>query len=215
MLAVPSTSNFSALHFSWYNRHCTQGHSVPKDVQPQWLAVENRMSTNYTQLIPYLSREMREYSITLHSIEVAFADIFEYLRNKIELYLPDDYKLLSATADMLPENNVSGIYPFLSLVINLNVYTTTHRDGGDQNLCLVMLIGKFEGGALAMVETGLVVELHQDDWILFRSCDITHFNLHYTGTRASLVLHTDHAMATWLKDRNGLASNQTMLTFPS
>lgn len=116
---------------------------------------------------------------------------------------------------MLPENNVSGIYPFLSLVINLNVYTTTHRDGGDQNLCLVMLIGKFEGGALAMVETGLVVELRQDDWILFRSCDITHFNLHYTGTRASLALHTDHAMATWLKDRNGLASNQTMLTFPS
>ena len=43
------------------------------------------MSTNYTQLIPYLSRETREYSTTLHSIEVAFADIFEYLRNKVGL----------------------------------------------------------------------------------------------------------------------------------
>jgi hypothetical protein len=195
--------------------------------------VENCTSTNYTQLIPYLSREAREHSTTLHSIEVVFADIFEYLQNevglditsgtpastlntfKIELYLPNEYKLLSATADILPKNNISGVHPFLSLVVNLNVHTKAHRDASDQNLCLVMPIGQFVGGALAMVETGLVVDLHQGDWILFRSCDITHFNLYYTGTRAPLVLHTDHAMATWLKDRNGWASNQTMCTFPS
>ena len=46
-------------------------------------------------------------------------------------------------------------------------------------------------------ELGLVFELSQGDVILFRSDILTHYNLEYTGTRGSLVVHSDRHLKNW------------------
>jgi hypothetical protein len=66
-----------------------------------------------------------------------------------------------------------------------------HRDTLDQNFCVVILFCDFEGGALVSHEAGLVLEARLRDVIIFPSCDIFYFNLHFRGTRVSLVLRVD------------------------
>jgi hypothetical protein len=52
-------------------------------------------------------------------------------------------------------------------------------------------------------ELGLVIKLEAGDVLVFPSCNITHFNLHFTGKRGSLVLHSDRQGGRWVKDCNG------------
>ena len=121
--------------------------------------------------------------------------------------MPDTYKHLEAYARLLPCNNQALSAPFLGLVINLNVATAAHRDSKDDSLCLVLAVGDYEGGELVLYEPGLVIPLQNGDFVLFPSCELTHFNLHYTGRRASIVLHTDREMAKWHTGRNGWSNN--------
>ena len=88
--------------------------------------------------------------------------------------------------------------PFLSLVVNkVNVCTVAHRDAKDFELCLVLAVGEFTGGGLVMREQGLVAELRNGDFAIFRSGETTYFNLDYLGKRASLVLHIDGGRNGW------------------
>ena len=48
-----------------------------------------------------------------------------------------------------------------------------------------------------------MLKLYTGDVIIFKSAEISHFNLHYAGKRASLVFHMDRAAKSWAKDRNG------------
>jgi len=127
--------------------------------------------------------------------------------------LPEEYVSLEATARILPGNHQSPVLPFLSLVFNVNVITKGHRDGKDKDFCLVLPIGDFVGGELVAMETGLVVEILQGDFMVFPSAFVTHFNLHYQGRRASMVLHTDKAMDDWAIGRNGWEENITFASF--
>jgi hypothetical protein len=122
---------------------------------------------------------------------------------QISHHLPDEYKVLVKLVDILPNAEGSPVRPFLSLVVNINVCTVAHRDAKDFELCLVLAVGEFTGGGLVMREQGLVAELRNGDFAIFRSGETTHFNLDYLGKRASLVLHTDGGFERWEKDRNG------------
>ena len=104
---------------------------------------------------------------------------------------------------MLPGSTRPPAYPFSGFVINFNVSTKGHRDGKDLKACLVMPIGTFQGGELCLAEPGLVIPLGSGDVFIFPSCLITHFNLLYTGMRASMVCHTDKEGTRWSYDRNG------------
>ena len=111
------------------------------------------------------------------------------------------------TAYLLPNHSTSAVHPFLGLVLNFNIASQAHRDAKDDSICVVIPIGEFLGGALCLVELGIVLPLRHGDFTVFPSCDITHFNLHYSGRRCSIVLHTDREMAKWTADRNGWVSN--------
>jgi hypothetical protein len=95
-------------------------------------------------------------------------------------------------------------------VLNINVVTGCHHDFKDMNICLVLDIGEHEGGELCFVEPRLVVRLCNGDMALFQSRQITHFNLHYIGTRASVVLHSDGAGKQWGENRNGWEGHSFM-----
>ncbi|EGO02487.1 hypothetical protein SERLA73DRAFT_69992 [Serpula lacrymans var. lacrymans S7.3] len=117
---------FEALHFSWYNRHCTRGDDAPTEILPLMLEREDGRCTNYSQMIPYLSKEIKDHSTIYQTIKVVFADLFYWIHDVIELQLPEEYELLAEVASIFPGNNSSPIFPFLSPVINLNVSTKGH-----------------------------------------------------------------------------------------
>ena len=61
---------------------------------------------------------------------------------------------------------------------------------------------------MCLYEPGLVIPLHNGHFIAFPSSRITHFNLHFSGKRASIVLHTDREIDKWTKGgRNGWKDN--------
>ena len=57
------------------------------------------------------------------------------------------------------------------------------------------------------MEPGLVLALRNGDAVVFPSREISHFNLHYKGCRASLVLQSDRWLNQWLQDGNGWDGN--------
>ena len=122
--------------------------------------------------------------------------------------LPNEYRHLEAIASILPDGNTSPVHPFVGLVINLNAVTRAHRDSKDDTMCLVLALSDFEGGDLCLYEPGLVVPLRPGHFIIFPSARITHFNIHYSGCRASIVLHTDGEIDKWTHgQRNGWEDN--------
>lgn len=184
--------------------------------------------TNHAQFTPYISKETVSNAPIYESLKSNFDDVFAYIDEKVEdnlmhafdhyacllpilqlkIMLPFDYDHLESIATVLPEQNMSAVHPFVGLVVNLNVVTTAHRDAKDHKFCLVLALGEFDGGELCLYEAGLVIPLRHGDFTVFPSCDLTHFNLHYNGLRASIVLHTDKEMLKWLDgDRNGWAFN--------
>lgn len=126
----------------------------------------------------------------------------------MKIHLPAEYRATVQILDTLPGQPSSLVSPFPSFAFNINVCTQGHRDVGDNNLCLVLVAGHFEGGALALHEPGLVVELGNGDWAAFQSNLTTHYNLHYSGKRASFVLQGDKDFNRWLQERNGWKNNQ-------
>jgi hypothetical protein len=125
--------------------------------------------------------------------------------------LPEQYHDLALFAEVLPGKVASPVHPFTGFVLNINVVTRAHRDPKDLNkICLVLVIGDHIGGELCLIEPGLVLPLGSGDIIVFPSGLITHFNLHYQGTRASLVLHSDGAGKQWVEDKMGWMDHNYM-----
>lgn len=121
---------------------------------------------------------------------------------------------LARYADRLPGDELSAAYPYGGYVINLNVATKIHRDSKDQEICTVFPVSQAVGGDLGLLEAGILLALQTGDSVDFKSVEQTHFNCHFVGKRASIVLHTDSAAAAWtdgtddLPPRNGWANNQ-------
>ncbi|KAG0705936.1 hypothetical protein DFH29DRAFT_764196, partial [Suillus ampliporus] len=135
--------------------------------------------TNHGQVIPYISQDLQQHRRTYGTISKVYGELFEWVRQLMENYLQEEFEILMDVTSVLPGNTLPPIILFISLVININVHTKTHRDSGNQHLCLVIPIGHFEGGALCLLENGLVLELRNGDIAIFRSSEVTHFNLDY------------------------------------
>ncbi|KAH9828712.1 uncharacterized protein C8Q71DRAFT_687833, partial [Rhodofomes roseus] len=172
---------FKVLHFTWYNRHCTTGEGSPDDVPPSNLKRTGGLKTNYHQFIPYPSKDMTNSTnqSIYQSMKQILAPLFDWLDLKVSCLTIKELVMLRSYVRVLPGNNRPLASPFLGLVVNMNVTTAAHRDGKDDGICLVLAIGDFEGGELVLYEPGLIVPLWNGDFILFPSCDLTHFNLHY------------------------------------
>lgn len=122
---------------------------------------------------------------------------------QLQFHLPAEYKILRAYTEALPFNWDSPIHPFAGVVINFCVSTNAHRDKLDKRICIVIPFGEWEGGEICLYELGLVIKLKAGDVLVFPSCDITHFNMHFNGLRGSLVLHSDRLGDSWVEGYNG------------
>ena len=108
-------------------------------------------------------------------------------------YLPEVHAKLKEFVESLPGNDISPASPFAAFVLNLNAATQVHRDWSDDEVCVVLVITDPQciGGELVLVELKAVIPFKSGDIIIFRSSEISHFNLHFKGYRASLVCHSD------------------------
>lgn len=111
-------------------------------------------------------------------------------------------EIVSQFAEVLPADAESHAGPFAGFVINFNVSTKIHRDK-DRRFCVVLIVSEnCEGGDLCLEEVGLKLSLRNGDVVAFPSQKISHFNTHFDGERASIVLHTDADCEGWIQHRN-------------
>ncbi|KAG1834061.1 hypothetical protein DFJ58DRAFT_627946, partial [Suillus subalutaceus] len=122
---LPGGRPFQAMHLSWYNRHCTSGLNAPTDVQP-WLLEKEGMRTNHGQVIPYISQDLQQHRLVYGTISKVYGELFEWVRQLMENYLQEEFKMLMEVASVLPGNALPPVVPFISLVININVRTKAH-----------------------------------------------------------------------------------------
>ncbi|KAH9913775.1 uncharacterized protein B0H18DRAFT_822407, partial [Fomitopsis serialis] len=118
--------SFPALHYAWYNRHGTRGHGISAQSHPMLIEKDGNSRTNYAQMLPYVSADMRKHSDIYEILEATFSEVLEYMAEQIMHTLPDEYDELRLDAEVLPGNAHSIAHPFLSLVVNINVATLAH-----------------------------------------------------------------------------------------
>jgi len=99
--------------------------------------------------------------------------------------------MLQEYVDQLPDNEHVPMAPFSSMVVNLKVSTSIHRDWKDWTNCAVLVVSDCEAGELVFFELGIVVRACHCNYMLFPSWQISHFNKHFKGKCASFVFHTD------------------------
>ena len=191
-----------------------QGDGAPTHVHPYCLQHKDSTRSNVTQRSPYITKEHHHYHEEYTRFCSAMEEVFQWIAKKVCLYytlctvanfnniqiqshFPEVYGELEMVAEALPGGQHHPQHPFSGLVININACSESHRDQNDFIACLVLPIGDFEGGELCLYEPGVVLPLQNGDIVFFLSFDITHFNLPYTGRRASMVLHTDKGGQRW------------------
>jgi hypothetical protein len=60
-----------------------QGDNAPTDVHPHNLRVAGASRTNYSQFLPYPSREMVEHADLYRAMITNFGDLFEWIENVV------------------------------------------------------------------------------------------------------------------------------------
>ncbi|KAM5540498.1 hypothetical protein V8D89_005956 [Ganoderma adspersum] len=177
-------AEFITIHFQWYARMCQKGTDTPKQVHPWFLKREGIKITNHKQMVPYESRKMLDHYEEYNALCLALEGL--------KVHLGDIYEEIACYAEAIPGCVPSPSYPFSGFIINLNIASKVHRDGKDLAGCLVIPVGRFRGGELCLHEPGLV---------------ITHFNLPYVGTCASIILHSDREGMQWVDEGMGWGRN--------
>ena len=91
---------FEALHFSWYNCHCTkvlfvqfletsnvcfdcQGNAAPTDIQPIMRRRSGRSRTNHNQFLPYMSKDVSDHAQAYLAVKKMLRNVFDWLAEKV------------------------------------------------------------------------------------------------------------------------------------
>ncbi|KAJ6471374.1 hypothetical protein C8R45DRAFT_1104347 [Mycena sanguinolenta] len=195
---------YLSCHWSWYMRYGEKGHGAPQNANHlDNVQRDHGGKVNFSQRIPYESTDITDRPHEFAILADAYTEIFDYIRITLQSRFPNEYQELSIYCDALPMNSASTAYPFGGFVLNLRVATSAHRDHGDKDLCVVIPFGIFEGSQLCLHEVKLKFDLKMGDVLIFPSCDLTHFNMHFSGKRGTLVLHSDRQGDGWVKDCRG------------
>ncbi|KAJ7018405.1 hypothetical protein C8F04DRAFT_977306 [Mycena alexandri] len=198
---------YLSIHYDWYARMPPKGHDAPKEIHPNNLGKAHGACVNMRQRVPYESKETLDKPEEYAHLADALTDFFTVISVSVRLLvahlMPEDTKELKMYVDQLPLGASSPCYPFGGFVINIDSCTRAHRDPKDLWLCLIAHMGKHTGGQLGLYEVGLSFDLRLGNILVFPSWRLTHFNCHYVGKRATIVLHTDLEAKSWTKDGHG------------
>ncbi|KAG1888760.1 hypothetical protein F4604DRAFT_1569867 [Suillus subluteus] len=140
------------------------GDNAHTHIHPHDIVRVDVSCTNHMQCLSYPSRDILEHQELYNNILTTFGELFEWIELVMKELLPEEYDILVELGQNLLGREHSPVTPFLSLILNLNVTMEGHRDRFDKDLCLILLLGEFAGGALVMFEQGLVLEIGVGDW---------------------------------------------------
>ncbi|KAI0057701.1 hypothetical protein BV25DRAFT_1811966, partial [Artomyces pyxidatus] len=194
---------YRSLHYQYYNRFSEDGTGAPAGAHPFSIYRTGTLKVNHSQRIPRPLEDIQDDPIRHALIGEVFADLMELIHDNIAHHLPDIYSELCVYVDHLPQAAYSPVYPFGGFVINVSACTRAYCGNKDDTICVVAAFGDWEGGELCLYEPGLVFKMRPGDILIFPSGRLTHFNLHFTGMRGSLVLSTDRSSRQWVQNRNG------------
>ncbi len=180
-----------------------QGDGSPVDIHPHFIYKEQQNKANHTQRATYFSKAIKDNPEQFDAITTALEDICKVVCETLQTHMHDDFNHLRVFCEILPLNRCPATYPFPGFVLNINVCTDAHIDANDDRICVVIPFGPYKGGELVLYEAGLILELCEGDILIFPSCRITHFNLHFVGVRGSIVMHSDKEVKSWNANRNG------------
>ncbi|THU91033.1 hypothetical protein K435DRAFT_675017, partial [Dendrothele bispora CBS 962.96] len=166
--------------------------------------------TNHSQFLTRESNDMRNNPEDYHRVCDALEDVLRWVVEKVRRH-PDLFARVEAEIDIFPLQDSNPVHPFSSFVLNINVMTEVHRDKGDKNGCIVLVLGQHQGGDICFQEAKLVVETAHGDMVTFCSDEVTHFLLPYKGVRASVVIHSDKISSEYQKNGCGWDSNNYMV----
>ncbi|KAL0566654.1 hypothetical protein V5O48_015353 [Marasmius crinis-equi] len=203
-----SHPQFKTVHMTEYNRYSPRGNDAPDDIDPREMERDGNPLPHISQLLPRQSVEMQNFEEQYILLQELFKPLFEWVRDQVYEYFPEEAKTLEMFVDLLPGDAISPVHPFGGLVINFNVASSYHRDPMDEKICFVLCISDCVGGELVLVEPGVVIKLRCGDSVVFRSTQISHLNLHYVGLRSSFVMSTDRHGQEWVKSCNGWENNR-------
>ncbi|PPQ99501.1 hypothetical protein CVT26_008394 [Gymnopilus dilepis] len=172
-------NHFPGFHFPWYGRLGKKNTSSQTSIDPASIQREGRQQTNSCTSIPRMAAEWSDHMSHYKRLVSVFAPLFKWIEVELKCLIPDTFQVLSHFVDILPSNEPSLVYPFSGLVLNINVTTRIHRDWGDHDVCLVVILRDCKGGELCLMEPGHVLNLENGDMVLFPSAKISHFNMHY------------------------------------
>ncbi|PPR03551.1 hypothetical protein CVT26_006107 [Gymnopilus dilepis] len=203
-----SSNKFDALHIKHYAKFGKKGYGTPIYADPSTLQRDGRRPVNTSLNVPRFSQEAKDNPEICKMITEALQPAFDHIRVRLEQFFGQQFEELELFVNHLPNCGVSPVYPFAGYVLNINVSTRIHRDFGDKDICLILVICDCLGGEVVLVEPGIVLRVRNGDMIIFPSKDISHFNKHFIGRRASVVLHTDGQSKGWVEDANGWKDNR-------
>ncbi|KAF8909033.1 hypothetical protein CPB84DRAFT_1632420, partial [Gymnopilus junonius] len=142
---------FGALHASWYPRFAKNGYGAPSTADPSTLQRDGRRPVNTSLNVPRLSKEIKDNQEVYQMLLDALCPVFEWIYATLKRLFPDTFLSLSISVQFLPNSTTSPVYPFAGFVLNVNVSTRMHRDTGDKDICLVLIISDCVGGELVLV----------------------------------------------------------------
>ncbi|KAJ7201927.1 hypothetical protein C8J57DRAFT_1543611 [Mycena rebaudengoi] len=215
--------NYEAIHVTIYNRFAEDGSEAPLDNEhPDYLSREHVTRVNWGQRIPHSSEETVKNASACESLAGILTDICLFVKENMFHHRRGVSKKLDFYISFLPGNRQCPYAPFGGVVINMGGCSEAHADELDlENHCVVMPFTKnCVGGALALHEVGLILDLHSGDMVVFLSARITHYNLHFKGKRASLVFQSDSSLKKWANANgwngaNGVQLEDRAKNFPS
>ncbi|KAF8870153.1 hypothetical protein CPB84DRAFT_1661993, partial [Gymnopilus junonius] len=164
---------FGALHASWYPRFAKNGYGAPSTADPSTLQRDGRRPVNTSLNVPRLSKEIKDNQEVYQMLLDALRPVFEWI------YATTHFSPCPSSVQFLPNSTTSPVYPFAGFVLNVNVSTCMHRDTGDKDICLVLIISDCVGGELVLVEPSVILRMRSGDVVVFPSKAFTHLNLHF------------------------------------
>ncbi|KAJ7286787.1 hypothetical protein C8J57DRAFT_1282043 [Mycena rebaudengoi] len=183
-----------------YNRYSEMGTGAPTDEHhAHFIQREDVTRVNHGQRIPRPNQEIVKDPLAYEALVQCMIPVCEHVASKLFELRPDFADELVAYISILPRNELCPFAPFGGIVVNFNACSDGHLDSLDlDKKCVVIPFMKdCRGGGLVLHEARLVLDLHSGDIVLFSSGRFVHFNLHYQGVRASVVLHTDSHSRLW------------------
>ncbi|KAF8871014.1 hypothetical protein CPB84DRAFT_1830233 [Gymnopilus junonius] len=183
---------FGALRASWYLRFAKNGFSNPPRVEGKGKKRrgKDKISQEHTKIAKCFIKDFHYLGMELLLLQIFYTtegwlktcqhkpecprlskeikdnqEVYQMLLDALHLV----FEWIYATHAVPSKQHNVPVYPFTGFILNVNVSTHMHRDTGDKDICLVLVISDCIGGELVLVEPSVILRMRSGDVVVFPS----------------------------------------------